>query len=124
MKRVALTVSSPNLDVEVEPRFGRSAYILLVDPDTMDWESLENPGRETRGGAGVRVAQVLRDQGVTDVVSGEFGPKAFEALRAAGITMHRFGSGTIAREAVELLRAGRVQEVGAPSRQRRRGRRR
>jgi predicted Fe-Mo cluster-binding NifX family protein len=122
MKRVALTVGSPGLDVEVEPRFGRAAYILLVDPDTMDWESVRNSGRDAWGGAGVRVAQVLDDRNVTDVVSGEFGPKAFEALKAAGIRMHRLESSTTAREAVEQLKAGDLAAVGTPSPGRRRGR--
>ena len=122
MNRIAITVGSSSLDVEIEPRSGRSSLILLVDPDTMTWESLVNPGSGARGGAGVRVAQVLSNRKVSDVVSGEFGPKAYDALRAARITMHRFGSGTTAREAVELLKAGKVAGT-VPATRPRRGRR-
>ena len=89
MKRVALTVASPGLDQEVHPKFGRAGFILLVDPHTMKWESLANPGRDAGSGAGIRVAQLLNDRKVTDVISGEFGPKAQEALNAAGISLHR-----------------------------------
>jgi predicted Fe-Mo cluster-binding NifX family protein len=124
MKKVALTVGSPSLDVEVETRFGRSAFILLVDPDTMAWEWVENPGRDTRGGAGVRVAQVLSDRKVSDVVSGEFGPNAHDALQTAGILMHRCESGTTVRQAVERLKAGELPEVASSSRRRGRGRKR
>ena len=113
MTRIALTVGSPGLNVEVEPRFGRSAFILLVDPDTMVWESLANPGSDARGGAGIQVAQLLSDRGIGDVVSGEFGPKAYEALEAAGITMHRCGPGTTARKAVELFKTGKLAGGGA-----------
>ncbi|MFC1662253.1 NifB/NifX family molybdenum-iron cluster-binding protein [Gemmatimonadota bacterium] len=122
MNRIALTVGSPSFDVEVEPRFGRSAFILLVDPETMAWETLANPGWDARGGAGVRVAQVLSDQEVSDVVSGDFGPNAHKALDAAGIIMHRCESGTTARAAVDLWKAGELLGVGAPSRRRHRGR--
>ncbi len=59
MNRVALTVASPNLDVGVEPRFGRAAYLLLVDPETMVFESLANPGRDAEGAARQR-DQLLR----------------------------------------------------------------
>ena len=108
MNRVALTVPSPNLDVEVEPRFGRAAYLLLVDPGSMACEVLANPGRDAEEGAGIRVAQVLSDREVSDVISGEFGPKAHDALKAAGISMHRCGSDTTAREAVGLLKDGKL----------------
>ena len=121
---IALTVASPSLDVKVEPRLGRAPFLLLVDPETLAWESLENPGRDASGGAGVRVAQALSDRGIRDVVSGEFGPKAFEALRAAGITMHRLVSGTTAREAIGMLKAGELPEITDSPRGRGRGRRR
>jgi predicted Fe-Mo cluster-binding NifX family protein len=122
MSRVALTVGAPSFDVEVEARFGRAAFLLLVDPETMAWETLANPGRDARGGAGIRVAQILSDREVSEVVSGDFGPNAHEALNAAGIVMHRCEAGTTAREAVELIKAGELPGVTAPSRRRRRGR--
>lgn len=123
MTRVAVTVGSPGLDVEVEPKFGRAPFIVLVDPETMAWESLANPGWDARGGAGVRVAQVLSDHRVSDAVSGDFGPNAEDALEAAGIAMHRCGSGTTARKAVDLLKAGDLPELW-PTPGRGRGRRR
>jgi len=106
MKSVALTVTTPDLDTEVEPRFGRAPFLLLIDPETMAWSSLENPARNAQGGAGIQVAQVLDENGVKDVISGEFGPKAHAALEAAGITMHRCGPESTARQAVEALRSG------------------
>lgn len=120
MKRVAVTVGSPGLDVGVDARFGRSAFILLVDPETMAWESLANPGWDARGGAGIRVAQVLSDRMVSDVVSGDFGPNAHEALDATGIIMHRCEAGTTVREAIELLKAGELPGAGARPRRRNR----
>jgi len=110
--RVAVTTSRADLDEKVESRFGRAAFILLVDRKTLDWEPVENPGREARGGAGIKVAQLLSKRGVTDVVSGEFGPNAEEALNAAGIRMHRCPPGTQAREAVRLVNEGRLESVG------------
>lgn len=124
-KRIAITAAAPDLDVEVEPRFGRAAHILLVDPDTLEWDALENPGQHARGGAGIKVAQFLSERNVSDVVSGEFGPNAHEALSSAGIAMHRCESGVSGREAVELLKEGKLsgpEAVPRPRRGRRRGR--
>jgi predicted Fe-Mo cluster-binding NifX family protein len=116
MKRVALPVGSPGLEEKVNAKFGRADFILLVNPDTMKWESLENPGKDAGSGAGIQVAQLLSDRRVTDVICGEFGPKAHDALNAAGITMHRCGSRTTVREALDLLKAGKLSAVGARER--------
>lgn len=113
MKRVALSVGSPGLNERVNSKFGRADFILLVDPETMAWESLENPGKDAGSGAGIRVAQLLSDRKVTDVISGEFGPKAHDALTAAGITMHRCGSNTTVRDALDLLKSGKLGTAGA-----------
>ena len=108
MSKIAITVGSANLDAEIEPRFGRSALLILVDPDTMAWEPLPNPEWDRLGLAGVRIVDALKDQNVTDVVSGQFGPKATDALSAAEISIHRFASGATAREALESLKAQAV----------------
>lgn len=110
MKAVALTVGSPSFEAKVESGLCRSAYLLLVDPDTLAWESVENPGRSTRGDPEVRVAQALCDREVGDVLTGECGPKANCALQAAGITMHRCECGTTALRALQLLKAGELPE--------------
>jgi predicted Fe-Mo cluster-binding NifX family protein len=115
MTQVAVTVSTPDLDAEVEPRFGRAPHILLVDPQTMSWTSVENPGRDAGSGAGIQVAQVLHDKGVSAVISGEFGPKAQDALVAAGIVMHRCPSRATARETVTLWRAGELDDQAPES---------
>ena len=111
MKKIALTVSNPSLDTQVEPRLARSAFILLVEPETMTWVSLPNPGAKANSSAEVRIVQALSEWEVSDIVSGNFGATAAEALRAARITMHRFGFGTTARKAVGVLRAGKFPMV-------------
>ncbi len=110
MCTIALTVGSPSFVAGVESGFGRSAYLLLVDPDTLAWESVENPGRGTRGDPGVRVAQALSDRKVSDVLSGDCGPSAHDAFRAVGIAMHRCECGTTALQAVQRFSAGELPE--------------
>jgi len=36
--KVAVSASAPSLDAPVDPRFGRCAYFVIVDPDTMQFE--------------------------------------------------------------------------------------
>ncbi len=98
---IALTVVSPDINSEMDPRFGRAAYLLLVDPKTMSWTSMPNPGKEASGGAGVRLAQLLSEKKVEAVISGRFGPKAADALEKAGIAMESLPSASTAQEALD-----------------------
>lgn len=115
MTRIAVSVNTADLDAAVEHRFGRSSYLLLVDSETMEWEAVDNPGREAGGGAGMQAARLLRDLRVEAVAGGEFGPNANNALRAANIETYRCGPGMTAREAVERLGQGDLSRVPSGS---------
>ena len=41
--KIAVTSTGPTLDDAVEARFGRCAYFLVIDPDTLGFEAIENP---------------------------------------------------------------------------------
>jgi predicted Fe-Mo cluster-binding NifX family protein len=36
--KIAISATSPSLDSEIDPRFGRSEYFVVVDPETMRME--------------------------------------------------------------------------------------
>ena len=40
--KIAVTAKETSLEADVDPRFGRAAYILLVDPENMKFEVLDN----------------------------------------------------------------------------------
>ncbi len=103
MDKVAVAVATPDLDAKVESRFGRAAYLLVVDPTSMTWEALENSGANSGGAAGIQAAQLLSGHGVGTVVSGRFGPNASEALNLAGIAMSTADGSLTAREALMRL---------------------
>ena len=85
--KLAITGGTPQFETQLERRFGRCAYFIIVDTETRAWESFPNPAVEARGGAGTQAAQFLANQGVEAVISGDFGPNAFTALDAASIQM-------------------------------------
>jgi predicted Fe-Mo cluster-binding NifX family protein len=114
--KIVLTTLSPNLETDVDPRFGRAACLLVVDTDTLEWKSHANPGASASGGAGIQAAQFVADQHAQAAISGDFGPHAFEALQAAGITMYIYGDCQDAYRAIELFKAGQLQQVGGPTR--------
>jgi len=113
--KIIITAASPNIDSEVDSRFGRGAYFLVVDPDTLEWQAHPNPGMSAPGGAGTLAAQFVANQNAEAVISGDFGPNAYGALQAAGVAMYLFGASRTVREAIERFKAGQLERVGAPT---------
>ncbi len=103
--RVAITSTGPTLDSPVDPRFGRCAYFIIVDTDTMEFQAVPNPAVNATGGAGTMAAQLVASHGVQAVVTGEVGPNALAALQAAGIGMITGVAGTV-RDAIEMIKSG------------------
>ena len=118
---IVVTATGADLEAQLDPRFGRAAYFVSVDPDTLACRAQANPAVDAMGGAGSQAAQAIARSAPEAVISGAFGPNAFEALRAAGIKMYRAPEGLTVRAAVEQYRAGGLAAVEAPSRGGRRG---
>lgn len=118
MDKIVVTSQGKSLDDQVDPRFGRAAYFLVVDPETMNVDVLDNSiSRSMGGGAGIQAAESVANSGAKVVLSGFIGPKAFQALNAAGIKIGQGVDGMTVREAVERFKAGQVEIAAGPSKQ-------
>lgn len=106
--KIAVTAKGNLLESEVDPRFGRARYILIVDPDTMVFEAVDNSGNANAfKGAGIGAATMVSDKGAEVLLTGYCGPKAFLTLNAAGVKVVNDIGGTV-RDAVNTFRSGRV----------------
>jgi predicted Fe-Mo cluster-binding NifX family protein len=109
--KIILTTASPDIEAQLDPRFGRGAYFLIVDSDTLNWRAMPNPGCSSPGGAGIHAAQYVTGEHAGAVISGDFGPNALSALKQAGITLYEFGNCRTAPEALDQWKAGKLQQV-------------
>lgn len=121
--KLIITATSPDIDSQIDPRFGRGSYFLVVNPDTLEWQAHANPAMTAPGGAGIKAAQFINEQGCTAVISGDFGPNAHEALEAAGIRMYLFGSCRTVRQAVQQFKDEQLERLESPTKARGHGRR-
>jgi len=112
--RIAISATGPALDAEVEPRFGRCPYFVIVDPDTMQFEALENSSAMQAGGAGISTGQMIASKGVQVVLTGNCGPNAYQVLSAAGLQVITGVSGKI-QDAIQAYKSGRFQATPQPS---------
>ena len=112
--KVAVSATGPSLDAQVDPRFGRCQYFTVVDPDTMELETVENKGAVAGGGAGIATAQTITGKGIEAVLTGNCGPNAFQVLSAAGIKVVTGVSGTV-RDVVLAYKAGKYEASSQPN---------
>ena len=83
--RIAVTSTGPELESQVDPRFGRCQYFLIVELDDLAFEAIENPNIAIGGGAGIQSAHLMSEKGAKVVLTGNCGPNAHATLCAAGI---------------------------------------
>lgn len=105
--KVVVTSTGANLDAEVDPRFGRCAYFVIVETDDMSFKALPNPNVAAGGGAGIGAGQLMADENAQAVITGSVGPNAYRTLEAAGIQVITGASGTV-RQAVEQFVSGKL----------------
>ena len=112
--KIVVTANAGDLDAPASPVFGRCPTYVFVDPQTMDFEAVENPAISAAGGAGIQAAQFIVERGAQAVVTGNVGPNAFNVLHAANVPVYTVGGGTV-RQAAEQYKAGHLSAVGGAS---------
>jgi len=112
--KIAVSSSGQTLDDSVDARFGRCAYFLVIDPDTLEFEPIQNPNIALGHGAGIQSAQLLANKGVTVVLTGNCGPNAFQTFAAAGIQVITGVAGQV-REAVRMYKSGAMAGASGPN---------
>jgi predicted Fe-Mo cluster-binding NifX family protein len=110
MAKIAVSSEGPSLDEAVDPRFGRAAGFMIVEPSDMSFEYIDNGASQAMGqGAGIQAAESVVRAGAKVLLTGYVGPKAFHALNAAGIEIGQNLDSMKVGEAVQAYLDGRVQ---------------
>lgn len=104
--KIAVTSRGTALESEVDPRFGRAPYIIIVDTETLAFEALDNSENVNAfKGAGIQAATTISEKGAEVLMTGYCGPNAFKTLAAAGIKVANDTAGTVA-DAVVVFKEG------------------
>jgi predicted Fe-Mo cluster-binding NifX family protein len=112
--KIAISSSGNNLDSPLDPRFGRCAYFLIVDPADMRYEVFDNQSTALGSGAGIQAAQFLAGKNISAVITGHVGPNALQTLTAAGIDIFAEQQGTI-KDVVTRYKTGGLKSTTQPT---------
>jgi predicted Fe-Mo cluster-binding NifX family protein len=115
---IAVTSEGPLMDDMVDPRFGRAGGFVVVDLATGQSSYMDNGNSQTMAqGAGIQAAENIAKTGAGAVLSGFVGPKAFQALSAAGIQVIQEVENMTVRQAVDKYKRGELTVAAAPNAQ-------
>lgn len=109
--KVAVSSQGPDLDSQVDSRFGRAPCFVLIDTQSGELNICDNlESIHTAHTAGMQAAGTLVSLGITAVITGKIGPKAFGTFQAAKVSVYTTNMGTVG-EAIEKFKAGVLQPL-------------
>lgn len=112
--KIAISSAGRKPDSPMDARFARAGYFQIFNTDTGEYEVIDNTaGRDATHGAGVQAGELINGRGVSAIITGHCGPRAFEVLSAAGVKVMLCGGGTV-ENAVEKFIKGDLKEVAGP----------
>ena len=102
--KIAVSSTGKDLEATLDARFGRTAFFVIVDPDTLAFDAVENKQNlNLPQGAGIQAAKTVLQHKANALVTGNYGPKAFKVLAAVGIKVYVGVAGRV-RDIVEQFK--------------------
>ena len=108
--KIVVTAKGNSMDSQLDQRFGRADYFVIVETGTMEFETVNNAATVASGGAGIASAQAVVEKGVQAVITGNVGPNALSVLQAAQITIYK-GQNVSVRENIELFKKAALEKM-------------
>ena len=89
--KIAITATGPTFDSLIDMRFGRAVGFIIYDDQAETFNFVDNEQTlNAPQGAGIQAAKIISDNKVEVLITGNIGPKAFIALKAAAIDIIRY----------------------------------
>ncbi len=113
--KIAITTQGQDLSSQLDPRFGRAKWLIVVDTETGDFQAHDNTVNVNAAqGAGIQTGQNIANLGADAVITGNVGPNAFKTLNTANVKVFLSKAST-AQEVLELFKESKLQEVTEPN---------
>jgi len=112
--KIAISSTGETLESEVDVRFGRCPYFLIVEIDKEKKEiknvkAIENTATAQFGGAGITASQLVGNEKVDAIITANLGPRAFQVLTQLGIEIYQ-GQGEI-KDVLKGFMEGKLEKI-------------
>ena len=105
--KIAIPVDEKSLNSAVSQSFGRAPYFFFYDTETEESDFLDNGAVASQGGAGIKAAQAIVDNGAKALLAPRCGGNAEEVLRRSEVVIYQSLPGTI-KENLDAFAAQRL----------------
>jgi predicted Fe-Mo cluster-binding NifX family protein len=83
--KIAVISDGPTLEDKIEERFRRWLYLLIIDSNTMKFESVQNLNIEQDSEIWIKSAKLLAEKGVSILLTGNCGTNTVRIFKDAGV---------------------------------------
>lgn len=108
--KIAIPVEDKSIETNVCQSFGRAPYFIIYNTVTKESEFLDNRAVVSQGGAGIKAAQVIADNGIKALITPRCGENAEKVLSKAEVLIYKSIQGSVkanieafAKEELRLL---------------------
>lgn len=109
--KIAITSADGTLEGKVDERFGRARKIVLYDVETKEHSVVDNAmNLNAAQGAGIQAAQNVIRSGARAIISGHFGPKAFQVIQMAGLDVYSATNISV-KDAIQSFESGKLTKL-------------
>lgn len=91
--RIAIPTEEKSIKSKINESLGRAPYFLIYSTVTRECEFLDNRAVADQGGAGIRAAQVIADNGAKAVITNRCGENAEKLFRNAEVFVYKAKEG-------------------------------
>jgi len=105
--KICISSAGKDLFSQIDPRFGRCAYFMIIQTDDMGMEVFENEYKSLGGGAGIQAAGFVHSKGVKAVLTGNCGPNAMKVF-SENSTQVFTGQAGVIKDVVETFKKGEL----------------
>ncbi|MCR1975802.1 NifB/NifX family molybdenum-iron cluster-binding protein [Clostridium sporogenes] len=108
--KIAISSTGKTMENLLDMRFGRCEYFQIHDTESKEVKILENEGQNASGGAGIVASNQLIDEKVDVIITGNFGPNAFEIIEKGGVKAYKCESISIT-SVIEKYNKGELEQI-------------
>lgn len=108
--KICVTSAGKSNESSLDPRFGRCAYFIIADSKTGEYTAISNESGAASAGAGISSGQIMVENKIEALITGNVGPNAMSVLKAANMAVYKGVSDTVKRN-IEKLNNGELEQI-------------